>query len=505
MSLSREQLAQLKQEVTERDFQIDSLNAYINQEAELSSPCVLVYSFKPVGKTLTVSAFLETLGVRNTIVRCDECVSRQMLLSRCFASIRDDCGCAEDGSAFVPALSDGFSALLTALEEMFKSNKYSKHHVLVLDRFDQCFENCDSMLPAISRFRECSKVQNLSVVIIFSGAIPREVVTYSNPNVYFPEYDEDQVVRILQRARLCSFEFEVGGGSYEVDFYNRYVRVVVDTFFDYVGSDVTMHSDLILKFWDRFIKPVQDGRYCIHEFVKLYKEQVEIFTTRDDLISNSNVREYGAEEEEEEEEFGGEVEDGDGDGDEDKIFGQEEVENSRYGSVQDLPLHSKFILLASYLASHGNPRNDLHKYSKIKVMKYKKRASKKTRSNDIDSRLLNANYVDLERILAILSVIYQHSAPSLNQSDKQDLLYLDDAVLELELQKEQEKSKFTLTRNIDLNYQIATLFSLGFLNKTQTSDILAARVRWRCNLDWSTAEAIAKSVNFPIADFLADE
>ena len=41
------------------------------------------------------------------------------------------------------------------------------------------------------------------------------------------------------------------------------------------------------------------------------------------------------------------------------------------GHVHDLPLHSKF-LLASYLASYGSYRNDLHKYSKVKVVKYKR-------------------------------------------------------------------------------------------------------------------------------------
>ena len=119
--------------------------------------------------------------------------------------------------------------------------------------------------------------------------------------------------------------------------------------------------------------------------------------------------------------------------------------------------------------------------------------------------MLTANYVDLERILAILSVIYQHSSQTLNQSDKNDLLYLGDEIIDLENKKQLEKANFTLTKNIDLNLQIATLYSLGFLSKTNNSDILAARIRWKCNLDWNMAEAIAKSIDFPIADFLDDD
>ena len=115
------------------------------------------------------------------------------------------------------------------------------------------------------------------------------------------------------------------------------------------------------------------------------------------------------------------------------------------GHVHDLPLHSKF-LLASYLASYGSYRNDLHKYSKVKVVKYKKRQSTKATSvtkghmskESIDTRLLSANYVDLERILAILSVIYRNYAPSLNHSDKDELLYMDDRIIEDEEKRNQK-------------------------------------------------------------------
>ena len=56
----------------------------------------------------------------------------------------------------------------------------------------------------------------------------------------------------------------------------------------------------------------------------------------------------------------------------------------------------------------------------------------------IDTRLLSANYVDLERILAILSVIYRNYAPSLNHSDKDELLYMDDRIIEDEEKRNQK-------------------------------------------------------------------
>ncbi|CAD1808434.1 Origin recognition complex (ORC) subunit 5 C-terminus family protein [Candida parapsilosis] len=541
MSLTTEELSHLKLKIKERDFEISALNAFINRDANLSSPCVLINGYKPIGKTLVVTEFLKTIQLNHTLIKCDECVSKQMLLQRCFTRIRRD-GCdangndEEDGQstlskadevALTSSISDQFSTFVSSLETLFHATRYKSHHVLVLDRFDQCLDNCTEFIAAFSKMRECSTlVQNLSVIIVFSSGIPRQVVTLSNPLIEFEPYTEDQVVKILQNARLCQFQASSmardDGEENDVpestkrEFYNQYVKFVVDSYYSYTGSNMVMLQHLVVELWGKFIEPIQNGMFSIYEIVKVFKHNIDLFTN-DKIISNSSVPDYKT------------LHDGDDDGEREE--GQENgnggVTTNDYGepvglgNVQDLPYHSKFILLAAYLASYGNQRNDLHKYSKVKVVKYKKRASPKKMKrqklnggsnesahltrDDIDSRMLTANYVDLERILAILSVIYQHSSQTLNQSDKNDLLYLGDEIIDLENKKQLEKANFTLTKNIDLNLQIATLYSLGFLSKTNNSDILAARIRWKCNLDWNMAEAIAKSIDFPIADFLDDD
>ena len=517
MSLTTEELASLKSRVQERDYEITALNAFINRDASLSSPCVLINGFKPIGKTHVVKEFLNTLQVNHTIVSCDECVSKQMLLQKCFTRIRKDGGGdldvlkASDVLALTTAISDQFASFASSLETLFEETEYRAHHVLVLDRLDQCLESCVEFVSAFSKLRECSMVQNISVVIVFNSGIPRQVTTLSNPTIEFTRYSEAQVVRILQGAQLCLFklssfaeEDNVPSESAKRDFYNQYVKLVVDLYYLYTGSNMVVLKQLVVELWDKFIGPIRNGLYSINEIVKIFKHNMGLFTN-DKILSNSSVPDYKTLRDDEEGEEVGQQQNEDG-------------ENVGLGNVHDLPYHSKFILLAAYLASYGNQRNDLHKYSKVKVVKYKKRASTKKRQklngangdvhmtkDDIDSRYLTANYVDLERILAILSVIYQHSSVTLNQSDSKDLLYLGDEIIDLENKKLSEKANFTLTKNIDLNLQIATLYSLGFLSKTSNSDILAARIRWKCNLDWAMAEAIAKSVDFPITDFLDDD
>ncbi|KAI5970656.1 hypothetical protein CANMA_000247 [Candida margitis] len=428
----------------------------------------------------------------------------------------------QDELALTSAISDQFATFLASLESLFYMTEYSAHHVLVLDRFDECLENCAEFISAFAKVRECSAVQNLTVVVVMSSGVPRQCVTLTNPTIEFKPYSEDQVVRIFQDGQLCELKMmqEEGDGKEKQvmttelqkrEFYNQYVKFVVDSYYSYTGSNMIMLRHLIVSLWDRFIEPLRLGLYSIHEVVKVFKHNIDLFTN-DKIISNSSIPDYKTLHDDDENQ---EQEDGANGINGGVAVGEGGEEKVGLGNVQDLPYHSKFILLAAYLASYGNQRNDLHKYSKVKVVKYKKRASRKPKLNngsslhlskdDIDSRMLTANYVDLERILAILSVIYQHSSVTLNQSDKHDLLYLGDEIVDLENKKQVEKSNFTLTQNIDLNLQIATLYSLGFLSKTNNSDILAARIRWKCNLDWNMAEAIAKSVNFPISDFLDDD
>ena len=496
MSLSSTQLDQLKRQIRERDQQIDLLNAFINKNPELLSPCVIVHGYKAVGKTLTVKKFLDTLGVTYTHINCDQCVSKKMLLRRCFDNIRVDSGYLNKKelgtrSDFQTYRSSGdsFASFVSNLEKFVDHHGYTQHHVLVLDRIDECFEYVGDVLAAFTRLRESSlKLQNLTVVAIISGEDPKEVITLTNPHVYFRTYNEDEIIRILQEKRTCEFNWEVDGDP--KDFYNQYVKAIVDLYCQYTGSDISLLISVIQRLWEPFIEPVKDGRFKVTEFVKVFKENIDLFTN-EDAVSNSKVIEFKT------------------------LQMEQELTNSDGGHVHDLPLHSKFILLASYLASYCPPRDDIQKYSKIKVAKYKKRQTKSSkvdkhggghlRKGDIDTRMLTANFTDLERILAILSVIYRNYASSLNKSDKDDLLYMDEEIIDNEEKRAVEKSKFTLSRNIDLTTQIATLFSLGLLSKTTASDILAAKVRWRCNIDWHTAEGLAKSLNFPIEEFLIEE
>ncbi|KAK6204771.1 origin recognition complex subunit 5 C-terminus-domain-containing protein [Scheffersomyces amazonensis] len=483
MTIPPEVKRSLSHTVKFRSNEIELLSSFISLNASNSSSALIIHGYKSVGKTFTVENYLTYLGVRNSIIRCDECVTNRVLLQRCFNKIKSDSGKNNNNNndqidklKFGKSL-ESFYNFANALEKFIENSNYTDHHVLVLDRFDQCMESTNDLFIAFLRLREISKLDNLSIIFIISTDIPKEIVTSTIPTIYFKPYTEIQITEILQSSQSCLFgieEIDNNPSSYE--FWKQYAKIVVDLFFSYTGSDLNLLMDIIIKIWDKFIEPVIEGKYNVNEFVKVYRQGSELFTN-ENVINNSLIREYST---------------------------LQEEKPTTNGNVEDLPIHSKFILIASYLASFVEQKDDLHKFSKVKAVKYKKRvfSHKPNTKNDIDSRLLSPGFFDLERMFAILSVIYRNTAPSLNQQTE---INLENDVAQIEEKKDIERAKFTLSRNTDLYSQVATLFSLGLISKSAASDILGARVRWKCNISWQTAEALCKEVDFPILDYLADE
>ncbi|ODV80118.1 uncharacterized protein CANTADRAFT_21373 [Suhomyces tanzawaensis NRRL Y-17324] len=486
--LLEERLQLLKKRIICRDDEIDLLNCFISNEASILAPTTVIHGYKSIGKSFTVEGYLKELGVKHSIVKCDECITKKVLLQRCFKRIKLDSGVGSDYTNDVKfgTLGENFPSFVNALESFTRQTNYSDHHVIVLDRFDQCMEPTQELFAAFCRLQEQSNIRNISIVFIISTDDPKDIATSSIPHIYFRNYTEPQVKEILRSKQLCHFDVDsIDNNPASFEFWKQYATIIVDLYFSYTGSDMNLLINICETVWPSFTQPIRQGKYKLGDFIKVYRENSHLLHN-ENIINNSSIKSFKTMKEE------------------------EDLDNT---NVQDLPTHSKYILIASYLASFNLPKNDLHNFSKLRAIKNKKRALSEKAKNkrghlgkdDIDSRLLSPNFFDLERMLAILSIIYRTNSQSLNVTDDNHLLNLHDDMIKNEEIKELERSKFTLSRNTDLDSQITTLFSLGLLSKSANSDILGARVRWRCNINWSTVETLAKDTDFPLVEYLGDE
>lgn len=465
-----------------RDTQLELLGAFVSKDSLQLCPNVLVQGFKSVGKTYTTQKYLELLDVKHTIINCDVCITHKILLQRCLTNIIADSGHSYDllnfmykglRAARTSVLCENFAYFLMLLEQFIVETGYNEHHVLVLDRFDQCCDATDELFAEFLKLREYSLIRNISVIFITSHSDPREISTLSLPHIHFGPYSQDELTTILQNSQLGRLESVSDERSRS--FWFQFAKIIVDLFIDYTGSDLSLLGDLCMKLWPKFQHAVDLGRFQANEFIQIYRELKEdIFN--DNVISNSVVATYA----------------------------QEEAEDELSGALSDLPYHSKFILLASYLASYVEPKNDLQVFSRISSNK-KKRESRPTElitRRQIDSRLLTAGFFDLERLKAILSVIYRNESKTMSTENLEFFnLYQDLTEREI-AKKENELATFTLNSSVDVNTQLSTLVSLGLISRTYALDILSSKIRWKCNVNWDIIESISQEIQFPISNYV---
>ncbi|KAG7192208.1 uncharacterized protein KQ657_001926 [Scheffersomyces spartinae] len=297
------------------------------------------------------------------------------------------------------------------------------------------------LLAGLLRLHEQAPFNDITVVVITTSEPPSEVVTHGVPTIYFRPYTQDEVTAILQGKQFVE-EAKLSDGRAEnyLEFWNQFAKMVVDLFFSYTGSDVSTLLDIALKSWPKFIAPVVEGKYPATDFLRVYRDLKDVIFT-DEVLTNSAIKDFS-------------VDNNDND--------DNDIARQYQGS--DLPVHSKFLLIASYLASFIDPKNDLHYFSKLKAVRgnlLRKNSKVKklltVAKEDIDTRLLQPNFFELERLYAIVSVIYRNESKLLNKFNDKPQFIEDLSEREIH-RRETEHAMFTLSRNVDLNSQLATHF-----------------------------------------------
>lgn len=472
-----------------RNNELLLLKAFITGVNQTSSPHVIVLGYKTSGKSYTVLHHLDQLQVNKTIIDCDRCLTHKILLQKCLMGIKNDSGVNLNAykqrymykgleAARPSVLCENFAYFLMLLEQFLTETNYNAPHVLVLEKFDECCDPTDDLFAAFLKLHEQSAIRNLSIVYIISHEIPKTILTFGVPRIHFDTYDREDVTAILQEKQL----YLLPGVSPEAnkDFWNTFAKLVVDLFFDYTGSDFSLILNLCEKVWPMFEEPVREGRYQAQDILKIYRDlRLQLFTDR--MITSSAVESYGSHEPE---------------------------GASRESALADLPYHSKFILIASYLASYVDQKSDLHYFSRLKLLKKKPRSSSKKTSitkSQIDSRLLSAAFFDLERLKAILSVIYRNESKSFNQNSL-DYINLYQDLSEREVaRRENEFATFTLNPSVDINTQLSTLVKLGLITRTYALDILSPKIRWKCDTSWEVISDVSREILFPIHNYLIEK
>ncbi|KAG0322196.1 Origin recognition complex subunit 5 [Linnemannia gamsii] len=355
----------------------------------------------------------------------------------------------------------------------------SKHRnetrYLILDRAERLRDTAPTLIPVLMRLQELTG-RNICVILITTIVWEKfrsKTGGYEPIVLNFPQYTKSETIAILRR--------DLPEGEDE-DLFMRFVDLVYDVF-QRNCKDLNEIRHLVALLFPLYVKPVKEGKIQKHEGLKLHRHIQAYFVEAMDKLY---LREISSTEWSDRtlSAASGSLSGGSGTGAGGHVSGAPGGDRALttaldVQNVFDLPYYTKFILIASFLASYNPPRLDMRYFAKVsnqggKMTKRSKIAAAKKHGHDnmgskLRQQLLGPKPFPIERMLAIFYSI------------------LDEEVEE----------------NVNVHTQIASLVSLRMLQRVTPMDKLDS-IKCKCNVSYEMIKTLAKSTRFEIDKYLYD-
>ncbi|KAK9325944.1 origin recognition complex subunit 5 C-terminus-domain-containing protein [Lipomyces orientalis] len=458
--LTSDQLQELALEFPARYNQFDLLNSLISKDKTTNPTAIALTGQPSSGKTCVLRRFLREVRFSHTWLSCDECVSLRVLLQRILAALRA-IGTEDPNKLDYSIMCHNFTLFVTQLNDVLRALALEEAHFVVLDRIDELGEPYESFYQLVINIGEMLRYDGITFILISSSSEPRSSVTSTFPHIYFPPYRKAESLAILRNQTPGSIRSILGPTDRELSdvqltsLWSSYCQVIIDTYFPLYGPDIQQLKATAREAFSTYAQPVLDGvvgilpsnRDSQSGFVKLYKINQPLLTS-EELVRNSFVS-Y--------------VQSAGGTG----AIGQ-----------HDMPIYSKYLLCAAYLASYNKPRYDIRLFSRIRESRRRIRKSTSHKAKDkINGRNLAPSPFEYERLLAIFQCIVPEK--------------IDSAT--------------------DIQIQFATLATLKLVTRAgsdssggSSMDILESRTKWRVNVSWDIILQIARDIKLQLENYLME-
>lgn len=450
-----------------RETQLRQLAALLSLKLP-SPPTLVIYGPHATGKSSVISSYLVASKLQHAIVRCKECVTGRHLLERTVAAIRQSLKSNEnEETEGYTGRCESLSALTVQLERLFASHTSQEKFTLVFDGIERQREAPPTLLPALARLGEY--VPALTVVLMVQHPPPRFLHQTSMPYVYFAPYTRNQSLHILSRSPPDIFleqpptDLEYDDETHDEDkawLWPRFCAAVWDSLAQSAARDLVSFRRVCQKLWRPFVAPVVKGEFGTRDFSRLLVAQRRLLQDEsvllDSLISKPTTTTSAS---------------------------SLTPATTMKSTSHDLPYYAKWLLISAYLASFNPARLDALYFMKSTEKKRRKKGGGTARSGGgrpsqkriIPRHLLAPSPFPLDRLLSILHGILPHD----------------------------------LRSTIDIYTQIATLASLRLLVRVGgigSSDSLEPGGKWKVGVivSWEYVLALARSVDFGIADYVAE-
>ncbi|KTW26135.1 hypothetical protein T552_03028 [Pneumocystis carinii B80] len=433
-----------------RTAQIEQLAVFLEEKKISQIPSLIIHGHRFTGKSSVLRGVLECFKADFVWIDCQDCFSQRILLERTIYELREIIG---KNKEYELLRLEDFGGFTVSIQNLFLKTKWKSNVIMVFDHVEQLHQ-FKVTIPTIVllRLAELSFVPYLTTVLITTSLDTLSWGSYHVPTIYFPPYSKSEFIEIMSLHKdsivLLSNTLNFGNEITSADGINlwqKFCRIIWDTFGSVIEGDFDLFFSISKKLWPIFIEPIKEGKATNKDIIKLYKfsqQAAELSSSKAILEELSKLTYH-------------------------KGF----IHDFESQSVTDLSWASKYLIIASYLASYNPPKYDFALFSRFKDHTKKRKRIKKPTSTMISQRLIGPKSFVLERMLTIFLAI---------QSNEDILTF-------------------------DIYTQIENLATLKMIIRTSlTSDKLDSASRWKVNVSWNFVQKIAKSVGFELEDYLIE-
>ncbi|TPX30738.1 hypothetical protein SmJEL517_g05780 [Synchytrium microbalum] len=422
-----------RQVYPERAAQIDRLESLLFARA-FTPTGIFCYGPPATGKTAVIKHLLSEDG-NAVIINCIETHTPRLTFSRILdslAHIRTLYATGFTGSCACDSLEE-FTMILHELCAASDERRY-----VVLDHIEKLRDGfASTLLPAMMKVSEVT--QNKLVLIMISNQVWDHFTAKAGNQppieIRFGSYNQKQMLDVLSRD--CPADCEAG--------LFRALSELVYGAFSKPCRDLAELRNVIRLLLPRYLEPITQGRVNARETAKLYKH-IEPFVK--DALNNLYLRKVSTA---------------------DWAKPTDPLVRRPTAQVINLPMYTKFLLIAAFLASYNPPRFDLRFFANEREASKRRKGGKDKTGGKLRPQLVGPKAFPVERQMAIF-----HSIVGDN-----------------------------INVNVDLQIQNTSLISLRLLLRATAADRLDG-IKCKCNVSYDTVQAVSKSVKFDVAKYLYD-
>lgn len=418
-----------------RRRQLELLQALLGRRCSLAVPSLFIYGHTATGKSSTLKHLIPELKHKLVCVNCVECYSSRLLFETILLKLR-----GREVYERCDSLSDFVRSLRLIVDEMCPDGEAV---YILLENSERLRDSDANLLPGLLRLQELSQT-NVGVILESEIVLEkfRSGTGFREPYIiHFPDYTKDELVEIMT--------LDIPNGC-PVDAYSGFVRLLLDIF-HLVCNNLSELRYLASINFRKYAEPVERGDMKWENTMKLWRN-IEPHLKKS--LQTVYLREISGVQWEKMQ----------------LATSDTSASNATIRSLVELPVYSKYLLIAAYLASYNPAKSDKRFFSKHagKISRRTHGALKKTHERTTN-QLLGPKVFPVDRLLAIFySIVNDRVAPSAN-----------------------------------IFCQISSLVTLGLLTQVSNSDALESP-KYKCIVSLEFIKSVARSINFEVVRYIYD-